>query len=55
MLTKLSQNFQKTSETYKTRENAFDKTRGQLLFGKISVRFRTIFEKCENQQKTLEK
>ena len=44
-LPKLSQNCRKTSENYKTRENAFDKTRERLFFGKFSASFRTIFEK----------
>ena len=52
---KLSQNSRKTSESYKTRENAFDKTVERLFFGKLSVSFRTIFGKLENQQKTLGK
>ena len=35
--------------------NAVDKARERLFFGKLSVSFRTIFEKFENQQKTLGK
>ena len=38
----------KTSESYKTRENAFHKTREQLFIGKFSVSFREIFGKFEN-------
>ena len=48
-------NYRKTSESCKTRENAFDKTRDQLFLGKFSVSFRTIFGKFENKQKTLRK
>ena len=43
MLTKLSQNSQKTSESYKTLENAFDKNHEQLFFEKFSVSFLTVF------------
>ena len=55
MLTKLVSKFSKTSESYETRENAFDETREQLFWGRFSVSFRTIFGKFENQQKTLGK
>ena len=47
-------NSRKTSKTYKTRENAFDKTRERLFFAKFSVSFLTISVKIENKQKTLE-
>ena len=44
----MPQNSQKTSESYKTRENASHKTRERLCF-------RAIFRKLENEQKTLGK
>ena len=47
----LSQNSRKTSESYKTRENAFHKTRERLFFRKLSVSFRSVFGKFENQEK----
>ena len=52
---KLSQSSRKTSESYKTRGNAFGKTFERLFFGTFPVSFRTIFGKFENQQKTLGK
>ena len=55
MFNKIVSNSGKTSESYKTRENAFNKTRERLFFGEFSVIFRTIFGKFENQQKTLGK
>ena len=48
---KLPKNSRKTSESYETRENVFDKTYERLFFEKLSVSFRTIFGKFENQQK----
>ena len=51
MLTKIVLNSRKTSESYKTRENAFDK----LVSDYSSVSFRIIFGKLENRQKTLGK
>ena len=54
-LTKLSQNSRKTSESYKTRERTFDKTRERFFFGNSQWIFRTNFGKLENQQKTLGK
>ena len=41
-------------ESYKTRQDAFDKTREYFL-GKFFVSFRTIFRKFENPQKILGK
>ena len=55
MFNQIVSNSRKTSESYKTRENAFNKTREQLFFGEFSVSFWTIFGKFENQQKTSEK
>ena len=48
MFNKFVSNSRKTSGNYKTRENAFNKTREQLFFGQFSENF-------ENQQKTLGK
>ena len=48
-------NSRKTSESYETWENAFDKTREQLFFRKFSMNIRTILGKFENQQKILGK
>ena len=48
----------KSSESfgsYKTGENAFDKTLERSFFGKFSVSFVTIFGKFKNQQKALGK
>ena len=45
MFNKIVSNYRKTSESYKTRENAFNKTRERLFFEEFSVRFRTIFRK----------
>ena len=55
MFNKIVSNSRKTSESYKTQENAFNKTRGRLFFGEFSVSFRTILGKFENQLKTLGK
>ena len=55
MFNKTVSNTRKTLQSYKTRENAFNKTRERLFFGEFSVSFRTIFGKFENQQKTLGK
>ena len=51
---KIVSNSLKTSESYKTREKAFNNTRERLFFGEFSESFRTIFGKFDNQ-KTLEK
>ena len=53
MFNKIVLNSRKTSESYKTRENVFNKTRERLFFGEFSVSFRIIFGKFENQQKDL--
>ena len=55
MFNKIVSNSRKTSKSYKTLEEAFNKTRVQLFFGEFLVSFRTIFGKFENQQKTLGK
>ena len=52
MFNKIVSNSRKASESYKTREKAFNKSRERLLFGKFSASFRTIFGKFEKQQKT---
>ena len=54
MLTKIVSNCLKTAESYKTWQDAFDKTR-EYFFGKFFVSFRTIFRKFENAQKILGK
>ena len=46
-------NSRKTSESYKTRENAFNKTREQLFFGEFSESFQTIWESTENLGKMI--
>ena len=52
---KLSQNSQKTSESYKTRGNASDKIRDRLIFREIldefSDNFRKIWKSTENLRK----
>ena len=53
MFNKIVSNSRKNSESYKTRENTFNKTRERLFFGEFSVSFPTIFRKFENLQKTL--
>ena len=55
MFNKIVSNFRETSESYKTWEKAFNKTRERLFFGEFSASFRTVFGKFENQQKTLGK
>ena len=55
MFTKIVSNSRKTSESYKTRENAINKIRERLFFREFSVSLRTIFGKFENQQKALGK
>ena len=52
---KLSRNSRKTLVSYKTRENAFDKTLEKSFFGKFSVSFRTIFGKVEKSTENLGK
>ena len=52
MLTKIVSNSLKTTESYKTRQDAFDKT---CIFWEFFVSFWTIFRKFENAQKILGK
>ena len=53
MLTKIVSNSLKTTESYKTQQDAFDKTRE--YFFENSLSFWTIFRKFENAQKILGK
>ena len=48
MFDKFVSNSRKTSESYKTRENAFNKTRERLFFGELSEILRINRKPWEN-------
>ena len=51
MFNKIVSNSRKTSESYKTRENAFNKTRERLFFGEFSVSFGQFSENLRINRK----